>query len=118
MPVLKKITAVLGICMAFWTISGMPALSFPLRQASNPKLTLLHHVHGGHCGLRYSTSRGWHRHREACRDRENRASGWGWCWHDAYGNQLCLGDIRRRDSSECRSSPYALGCRTERWDNR
>jgi hypothetical protein len=118
MPEFRKVAVFLGIFWMFSIVPVMQARGVPLPVKTSPELVLLHQTHGYHCGRRHSSSRGWHRHREACRDRHRHSSGWGWCWNDAYGNQLCFGDIRRRDPGECRKNPYALGCRTERWDNR
>jgi hypothetical protein len=117
MPGLRKAIVLSGIFVIVLTLPETKAPGFPLHPVTVPESPLLNYVHGHHCGWRYSAVRGWHRHPEACRDRDG-GPGWGWCWPDASGNQLCIGDIRRRDPAECRSNPYALGCRTEHWDNR
>jgi hypothetical protein len=113
-----KVIFLCAVLTAFSIIPKAEVLSFPVPPAAGPDAPLLHQVHGDHCSRRYSKARGWHRHQEACRERVSEDRRRGWCWQDAYGNQLCFGDIRRRDLAECRSNAYALGCRTEKWDNR
>jgi hypothetical protein len=109
----RKIIFLAGALFAGLLMTETKASSFPLRAAAPPNALLLSYIHGHHCNQRYSRELGWHRHLETCDDSLR-----GWCWYDASGNRLCIGDIRRRDRNECRSNPYALGCRTEHWDNR